>query len=385
MTSKPEIAEAIKDLSILIQQIDRDGVSGKADWSAWRKEHAALIEEAFDYRREDGMPDSGALVKPFFHPRLPLIGLNYTPVAHNTLHLFGERGWTWPIRLCRGIVFARSGRLVALPFPKFFNYGEHPETTREPFGPFEATVKHDGHLGIVFEYDGRWHVTTRGTFGYRTAKLGQAMLEASAELKDWMDWLDPDVNPLVEIIHPETKVHLKYRKPRLILIGAFNRQTHADANYLELRALGRLMGLEVTKRWTGRKLADLQKHMHDLSVRNREGFVVRMEDGRRIKFKFKSYLSMMIGAKLSPHYVMNRMMNGSYDKLMADLDYEVQCAAARLVQKICLAAGDVADRPLKERRERLYALLPDSKSQYQRGICRKFLTWLDEDRRKRQR
>ena len=384
MANNKQIAQAIENLSVLVQQIERGGVFGKPDWTAWRKENVALIDEALDYHRQDGMPESGVLVKPFFHPRLPLIGLNYTPVAHNTLHLFGERGWTWPLRLCRGIVFERSGRLVALPFPKFFNYGEHPETTREPFGPFEATVKHDGHLGIVFEYDGQWLITTRGTFGYRTAKLGQAMLEASAELKDWMDWLDPNVNPLVEIIHPETKVHLKYRKARLILIGANNRATYADANHLELRALGRLMGLEVTKRWTGTKLVELQKHIHDLTVRNREGFVVRMADGRRIKFKFKSYLSLMIGAKLSPHYIMNRMMNGSYEKLMADLDYEIQCQAARLVQEMCAAAGDVSVRPLKERRQRLYELLADPKSQYQRGICRKFLTWLDEDRRKRQ-
>lgn len=382
MRPKPEIAEAIQNLSVMIQQIDRDGVSRKSDWTAWRKENVALIDETLDYQRRDGMPESGTLVKAFFHPELPLIGLNYTPVAHNTLHLHGERGWTLPLRLCRGIVFDRSGRLVALPFPKFFNYGEHPETTRPPYGPFDATVKHDGHLGIVFEYEGQWLITTRGTFGYRTAQLGQAMLDESIARRGWPERLDPNVNPLVEIIHPETKVHLHYRKSRLILIGANNRASYEDADYRQLRALGRLMGLEVTKRWVGHNLADLKDLMYDLSVHNREGFVARMVDGRRIKFKFKSYLSKMIGAKLTPHYVMNRLMNGSYEKLMMGLDFEVQNEAGQIVERVIAAAGQPCE-PLKERRQRLYDLLPDSKSQYQRGICRKFLTWLDEGRHNR--
>jgi len=333
------------------------------------------MEQCFGYERLDKMPSITAVVTAFFHPTLPLIGLNYTPVAHNTLHAF-PAGWTPALRLCRGIVFDRRGELVAKPFEKFFNYNEHEETRNLPDEPFTATVKHDGHLGIIFEYGGAWHITTRGDFGSRTSKLGAGMLRRYAKKGRWDDKLPCGDNLLVEIIHPSTKVHLKYRGERFVLIGAYERDTLRDLDHTTLAALGKKLGLPVAERWFGDSIKDLVALTQDLSVRNREGFVVRFESGLRVKFKFASYINLMVEGKLSLPYVMNRLLAGNLDKMIRNLPEEVYAEAEKMADAV-LKVGDMPGTE-KERRQYLYGLVPPDKStQYYRGICRKLLKKLD--------
>lgn len=64
-----------------------------------------------------------------------------------------ERAWNTVERVSRGlIVHWPSATLAALPFEKFFNLGELPETLLSalPPGPIEVTAKLDGSLGILY-------------------------------------------------------------------------------------------------------------------------------------------------------------------------------------------------------------------------------------------
>jgi RNA ligase len=369
--------EALTGLTKLIRTLDKAGVWNKVSFREWRKGHEAFMEKCLGYERGPGMPSVTALVSAFFHPELPLIGLNYTPVAHNTLHAF-PAGWTPALRLCRGIIFDRSGALVAKPFEKFFNYGEHAETRNLPDEAFTATVKHDGHLGIIFEYRNAWHITTRGDFTSRTSKVGAEMLQRYVQKGDWDRKLPCGDNLLVEIIHPSTKVHLKYRGSRFILIGAYERDTLRDLDHEELSALGKQLRLPVTEPWNGRSIEDLFKLTQDLSVGNQEGFVVRFQSGLRVKFKFASYINLMVAGKLGYGYIMNRMLAGNLEKMIKNLPEEVYDRAAQMVDDITQAAA--AQGTEKERRERLYRLVPSEEStQYYRGICRKLLKKLETE------
>lgn len=363
--------QALAGLQKLIGALDKAGVRDKIAFREWRKSHEEFMEKCLGYERQPGMPSATSLVSAFFHPDLPLIGLNYTPVAHNTLHAF-PAGWTPAIRLCRGIVFDRRGELVAKPFEKFFNYGEHPETRDLPDEPFTATVKHDGHLGIIFWYRDSWHITTRGDFSSRTSKVSAEMLERYVRKGDWDSKLPCGDNLLVEIIHPSTKVHLKYRGARFILIGAFQRDTLHDLDHEELRVLGKRLGLPVTERWDGQSIKDLVALTQDLSVSNKEGFVVRFQSGLRVKFKFASYINLMVAGKLSYTYIMNRMLAGNLEKMIQNLPEEVYDRASDMVKAINKALA--APGTEKERRQRLYGLVPPEEStQYYRGICRKLI------------
>lgn len=283
---------ALRSLQKLIRLIVHKGIKNGKDYSAWAKEHQAELEKLFYYERNEGMPPVNYLARPFFHPELPLIGWNYTPTAHNLLFAF-QNGWTDPLRLCRGIVFDQKAKLIALPFPKFFNFGEHQETTELPNEPFMATVKYDGHLGIIFEYDGRLLLTTRGDFTSRTSVLGNQMLRDHANHFNWSKY-NPDITLLVEIVCPETKIYLDYGDQRsFIIVGAYNRKTLRDYSYPSLMKLGKELNLPVAVQWPGSSLCDLRDLIADKTITNQEGFVARFRKGLRVKFKFQTYLQKM--------------------------------------------------------------------------------------------
>ena len=77
----------------------------------------------------------------------------------------------------RGLILDHAARrIVATPFPKFFNAGERDGTI--PDLPFETTEKLDGSLIIIFHHRGRWRTATTGAFDSDQAVWAQARLDA---------------------------------------------------------------------------------------------------------------------------------------------------------------------------------------------------------------
>lgn len=363
------LGKFIKKLVREVKPNDRDGLR------EWKKKNERFMEKCFWYTREPGMPSITALVKPFFHPTEPLVGLNYTPVAHLTLHKFAEEGWTLPLRLCRGIIFNHNGTLVAMAFPKFFNYGEHPETQNLPNEPFVATTKHDGHLGIIFWHQGKLSLTTRGDFRSPTSLIGNQMLQQYVQQYQWGKQLPWELTVLVEIIHPRTKVHLVYRKPRFILLGANHIQTLEDYDYEKLLALSQALRIPITEKWQGTNLEELKQLVSNKSVGNREGFVARFSKGLRIKFKFLGYIQKMIKSKLSYSYIINRIMDDKLEKMMLALEEELYGEAEKMAAQLKKVKD--LDGSDKEKLEYLYGLAPEKqRTDSYRAKCRKFLNFI---------
>ncbi len=367
-----EKTQALDNLRNFVLLLVLNGVRSKADYRLWQKEREGTMEKLFDYNREQEMPSIGDLVSPFFHPNLPLIGLGYSHLAHNVLYKYPQ-GWTEPLRLCRGLVFDRNGNLVALPFPKFFNAGEHPETKILPNRPVEVMEKMDGHLGIIFWYEGEFHLTTRGSFISKTAGFAGKMLTKAVNDHDWEGADVKHLTILVEIIHPETHVICDYANDsKFVLIGAYDLRNLVDLSYEELISLSCRLGIQIAKRWSFLTSRDVMKAILDPHVKNREGFVVRYADGRRIKFKFKTYLKEMIGEKLSYPYLMLRYMDGRITGVMKNLPEEVLPEAELMLENLKKARR--MRRPVKERWQYLYGLLPPEQStSYYRSICRDFI------------
>src|SRR5271166_2814772 len=66
-----------------------------------------------------------------------------------------EKLWTPAALMARGLILDREDRaLVATPFPKFFNVGEHQGAI--PDLPFETLEKVDGSLIIIYWHRGEW-------------------------------------------------------------------------------------------------------------------------------------------------------------------------------------------------------------------------------------
>lgn len=371
-----ETKRAVRSLSKFIQKLIKEVKPGdKEARKVWRKNNEQLMEKCFWYKRKNGMPSITSLVTPFYHPTQKLIGLNYSPVAHLTLHQFSA-GWTLPLRLCRGIIFDYQGNLVAMPFIKFFNYNEHPETRNLPEEPFDATVKHDGHLGIIFQHNRKLYITTRGSFVSPSSLLGTSMLKNHSDKNNWPGKFPKDLTVLVEIIHPNTKVHLNYRrKKEFILIGANNINKLEDLVHGELLDLGKLLNLPVTEKWNGNSLKDLEKLMLNMAVKNREGYVVRFQSGLRVKFKFTTYINLMVEAKLNYSYLMNRIMSGNLKKMIGNLEEEVYTKAEAMVADLMKVKSLPGSE--KEKWCYLYNLMPKKKqtSSY-KAKCRAFSKFL---------
>jgi RNA ligase len=211
-----------------------------------------------------------------------------------------KKHWTPFTVMARGLVLVpKEKKIVALPFPKFFNYDE----VGSPDFPIErATLiseKMDGSLGIIFFHEG-WHVVTRGSFDSSQSQWAKQWLGQ----KGIFEKLQPGTTYLVEIIYPENRIVVEYNYENIILLGAYPQD---GTEVTELTSLG--TGLDPVVFHSFATLADIVQACATLPV-TREGFVLRKPDGQRLKFKGTAYCAAhkaQIG--LSPLTVWKKMCN----------------------------------------------------------------------------
>ncbi|GIV22187.1 MAG: hypothetical protein KatS3mg023_3938 [Armatimonadota bacterium] len=110
-----------------------------------------------------------------------LILANYTDRAN----YLGQ--WTPELRVCRGIVIDRYGRLVSLPLIKFFNLNEHDETS--PAHLADKTVrcvceKADGVMIQVFHHEGELVFASRHGIWTRAAVIASQLAGGCIQLPE---------------------------------------------------------------------------------------------------------------------------------------------------------------------------------------------------------
>ncbi|MCX6744621.1 MAG: hypothetical protein NTX82_03815, partial [Candidatus Parcubacteria bacterium] len=226
---------------------------------------------------------------------------------------------------------------------------------------------------IIFEYKGKIYMTTRGRFVSPTGLIAQKMLDAYVTENDWAKNYNPEETILVEIIIPETKVHLHYEGFNdFILIGSTNRETLADYDFTNLTMISERLHLPLVRKWRGKSLEELKKMLKDRSIKNQEGFVVRFHGGLRSKFKFESYIGLMVQSKLSYTYLMQRKISGNLERMISTLPEEIYAIALQMVEKLNLTIAEKLEP--KEKWQKLYLLIPEEDcTDYYKSICRKYV------------
>ncbi|MFJ9077298.1 AAA family ATPase [Streptomyces sp. NPDC102278] len=225
------------------------------------------------------------------HPELPLSIYTYTRTAQY------EQVWNQVTRRCRGLVADEAtGRIVALPLPKFFNVGEHesgqPYAPALPDEPFEVYDKVDGSLAVVFHYADRWRVASKGSFISAQATWAQRRL-------DGLDTstLVPGVTYLAEILYPQNRIVVDYGERRdLVLLAAFGADG-AEVPLAEAAAHWEAVGA-VVKAWPAMPLAELVALTEANTLlgggtstgTDAEGYVLRFASGVRAKAKIAEYV-----------------------------------------------------------------------------------------------
>ena len=214
-------------------------------------------------------------VKP--HPTKPLRIYNYSEKAAY------EQVWTNETSRCRGLIVNAADEIVARPWSKFFNYGEHEAgkgdlQLLDLTAQVEVTDKMDGSLGILYGDE----IATRGSFISDQA-LHATQVYRVRYANRWEPV--PGLTYLFEIIFPANRIVLDYGDTDdLVLLGAVKTRT------------GMTFGPEDLEEWPGpRTITYPYRTLADALAaeprKNAEGFVVRYPDsGVMVKIKQEDYV-----------------------------------------------------------------------------------------------
>ena len=206
------------------------------------------------------------------HPTEELYIYNYTAKAQY------DRVWNESTLACRGLILDADDRVVARPFPKFFNLGEI-ENQKIPNLPFKVYEKMDGSLGISYSINGKVFIATRGSFTSEQSVKATELLNTT--YKKAIPKMNADYTYLFEIIYPENRIVLDYGNTEaLVLLGIIETQTGKEMPLEDI-------GFPIVKRYDG------IKDIHDLKAMeedNKEGFVIKFDNDFRLKVKFEEYL-----------------------------------------------------------------------------------------------
>jgi RNA ligase len=205
------------------------------------------------------------------HPEAGLYIVNYTPKVQY------DRLWDEITMKTRGLIIDSEGNVVARPFGKFFNFEEH-QPSEIPQLPFEVFEKVDGSLGILFWLNDKPFIATRGSFESDQSKHATEVLYS--RYHHTFERLDKSATYLFEIIYPENRIVIDYGDmDDLILLTVIDNETGSE----------RIddIGFPMVKRFDG--INDLTK-LRAVEENNKEGFVVRFNNGFRVKMKFAEYV-----------------------------------------------------------------------------------------------
>jgi RNA ligase len=207
------------------------------------------------------------------HPTADLYIYNYTPLVQYS------RAWNEVTLNCRGLILDGAGNIVARPFRKFFNYEEYQNPEMPPLPlhlPYTVMDKMDGSLGILYHDGNDYAIATRGSFESDQAIKATEILRTKYrdfKVNDRHTWL-------FEIIYPSNRIVVDYGDIEdLILLDVIENHTGTSlpVNHVPF---------PVVARFDDHKLDQLLGINRD----NSEGFVVKFDDGTRVKIKHAEYV-----------------------------------------------------------------------------------------------
>jgi RNA ligase len=242
--------------------------------------------------------EDGWLIKQT-HPTLPLTIWNYSQTTQY------DSKWDEITLQCRGLITDNNtGKAIVRPFKKFFNYeelvgGKWKESQIPAEGDYVyVQEKMDGSLGILFNYKGEWVMATRGSFTSDQAIKGMEIVKSKYNLASWM----PEYAYLVEIIYPENRIVVNYKKEKVVFLSAVLNETYkwkptddTELHWTTANTIFKSNGIkksDIVKTEQHFNFSDeLYKSLKEKNEANKEGYVLRYQPGNfRMKIKFEEYV-----------------------------------------------------------------------------------------------
>ena len=198
------------------------------------------------------------------HPTLPISIYNYSRTCQY------ENKWDDITKMCRGLILDKEGNVVAKAFDKFFN---HEELTLGdiPNETFEVFEKLDGSLGILFWYQGKWILASKGSFVSEQALKGKQILNQQYNV----EVLPKGYTTVVEIIYPENRIVCDYGSDELLVVlSMVSNASGKELDYDSMMSFNEVSKIPVIKKYDGIKNYDTLK---SLISKDREGYVIRFK------------------------------------------------------------------------------------------------------------
>jgi hypothetical protein len=223
------------------------------------------------------------------HPLYPnLFILNYSEKAQF------DRIWDAVTNVCRGLIITGEclcdAQVVARGFNKFHNLNtEYIPATLEANLPKAkpplVTKKLDGSMGVLYFWDSKWWVATRGSFDSDQARWATAFVRAHYErLGTAPTWVD-HYSPVCEIIYQANRIVVDYDFEGLVMLAVINNWNgHEVCRDILERQAGE-NGLPVVEQFD-KSLAECAAE----DTPNEEGYVLTYSNGVKVKVKFAEYV-----------------------------------------------------------------------------------------------
>ena len=202
-----------------------------------------------------------------------------------------DKSWDYFTKAARGLVTTDTGVVVTRPFPKFFNLHEVEETLYQNLPQnlrFEITPKLDGSLLCLSTYKKKPLITTKGSFSNIYIDKASAFLD----LDSIYDCLSENVTICCEIVIPEkddTMRRVVNQEPGVYFLAAFDNISGTEMQdvrkYIQNFEDFGFKFPQIESKDLDYVLDEGQKEA------GHEGWVIRYDNGLRVKVKTWWYLS----------------------------------------------------------------------------------------------
>jgi RNA ligase len=201
-----------------------------------------------------------------------------------------EKLWNPVTRLARGLIIDReSEQIICWPIPKFFNYLEN-INDKIPDLSFEIQEKIDGSCIFLWMYQGEWFCSTRGSFNSDQAAWAQDYINSILHNLN----LYADTTYIFEVVYPGNKIVVNYNGyAGLYSLTGYQNGIEVDKLFLDdtfqYANSQNSDTIRFPKMYSYENIESLVEICKTLP-KDEEGFVVRWNNGFRLKFKGAEYL-----------------------------------------------------------------------------------------------
>lgn len=181
---------------------------------------------------------------------------------------------------------------LVLSFHKFFNYDENPFTLPyyvNKWTPIRVSDKVDGSLILFFEVNGKLYAKTKFNSTSDQSVLAMKIVNENLDLKQEIHTVVKNgYTPMFELIHPDDPHVISYDKKHLYYLMSRNKD---NGEYYFHDNLAKYDTVEVFDHKKENVVDNIVNGLSDVSIKDKEGFVVYFSNGEIVKFKYAQYIS----------------------------------------------------------------------------------------------